>query len=107
DGCARPYLRERRPRPGPDHPHLCDRRRVDPPMGRRGDCLGLRACGGGRRIVGEGTTSPGGTVNVLAVAVAGRGLFAPHAPVFAADDEALLRGRAVFETTRVYGGRPF
>ena len=57
--------------------------------------------------MGEGTTSPGGTVNVLAVAVAGRGLVDPHAPVFAADDEALLRGRAVFETTRVYGGRPF
>jgi 4-amino-4-deoxychorismate lyase len=46
-------------------------------------------------------------VNVLAVAVAGRGLVDPHAPVFSADDEALLRGRAVFETTRVYGGRPF
>lgn len=46
-------------------------------------------------------------MNVLAVAVAGRGLVDPHAPVFAADDEALLRGRAVFETTRVYGGRPF
>jgi branched-subunit amino acid aminotransferase/4-amino-4-deoxychorismate lyase len=46
-------------------------------------------------------------VNVLAVAVAGRGLVDPHAPVFAADDEALLRGRAVFETTRVYDGRPF
>ena len=46
-------------------------------------------------------------MNVLAVAVAGRGLVDPHAPVFSADDEALLRGRAVFETTRVYGGRPF
>ena len=46
-------------------------------------------------------------MNVLAVAVAGRGLVDPHAPVFAADDEALLRGRAVFETTRVYDGRPF
>jgi 4-amino-4-deoxychorismate lyase len=46
-------------------------------------------------------------VNVLSVAVAGRGLVDPHAPVFSADDEALLRGRAVFETTRVYGGRPF
>jgi branched-subunit amino acid aminotransferase/4-amino-4-deoxychorismate lyase len=46
-------------------------------------------------------------VNVLAVAVAGRGLVDPHAPVFSADDEALLRGRAVFETARVYGGRPF
>jgi branched-subunit amino acid aminotransferase/4-amino-4-deoxychorismate lyase len=46
-------------------------------------------------------------VNVLAVAVAGRGLVDPHAPVFAADDESLLRGRAVFETTRIYDGRPF
>ncbi|MDE3025127.1 MAG: aminotransferase class IV family protein [Acidobacteriota bacterium] len=46
-------------------------------------------------------------MNVLAVAVAGRGLVDPQAPVFAADDEALLRGRAVFETARVYGGRPF
>lgn len=46
-------------------------------------------------------------MNVLAVAVAGRGLVDPHAPVFAADDEALLRGRAVFETARVYEGRPF
>jgi 4-amino-4-deoxychorismate lyase len=27
--------------------------------------------------------------------------------VLPADDEALLRGRAVFETLRVYGGRPF
>jgi branched-subunit amino acid aminotransferase/4-amino-4-deoxychorismate lyase len=46
-------------------------------------------------------------VNVLAVAVAGRGLVDPHEPVFRADDEALLRGRAVFETARVYDGRPF
>jgi len=46
-------------------------------------------------------------MNVLAVAVAGRGLVDPGEPVFAADDEALLRGRSVFETTRVYGGRPF
>jgi branched-chain amino acid aminotransferase len=46
-------------------------------------------------------------MNVLAVAVAGRGLVEPHVAVFRADDEALLRGRAVFETTRVYDGRPF
>lgn len=46
-------------------------------------------------------------MNVLAVAVAGRGLVDPHEPVFPADDEALLRGRAVFETARVYDGRPF
>jgi branched-subunit amino acid aminotransferase/4-amino-4-deoxychorismate lyase len=46
-------------------------------------------------------------VKVLSVAVAGRGLVEPHAPVFTADDEALLRGRAVFETARTYDGRPF
>ena len=46
-------------------------------------------------------------MNVLAVAVAGRGLVDPDEPVFTAQDEALLRGRAVFETARVYGGRPF
>lgn len=46
-------------------------------------------------------------MSVLAVAVAGRGLVDPREPVFAADDEALLRGRSVFETVRVYGGRPF
>jgi branched-subunit amino acid aminotransferase/4-amino-4-deoxychorismate lyase len=46
-------------------------------------------------------------MNVLGVAVSGRGLVRPGEPVFRADDEALLRGRAAFETTRVYGGRPF
>jgi 4-amino-4-deoxychorismate lyase len=46
-------------------------------------------------------------MDVCAVAVAGRGLVEPGDPVFAADDEALLRGRSVFETARVYGGRPF
>ena len=46
-------------------------------------------------------------MDVSAVAVAGRGLVDPREPVFAADDEALLRGRSVFETVRVYGGRPF
>jgi 4-amino-4-deoxychorismate lyase len=43
----------------------------------------------------------------LAVAVAGRGLVDPAEPVFGSGDEALLRGRAAFETTRVYGGTPF
>jgi 4-amino-4-deoxychorismate lyase len=46
-------------------------------------------------------------MDVRAVAVAGRGLVDPEEPVFAANDEALLRGRSVFETARVYGGRPF
>jgi 4-amino-4-deoxychorismate lyase len=43
----------------------------------------------------------------LALAVSGRGLVDPSEPVLRADDEALLRGRAAFETLRVYGGRPF
>jgi branched-subunit amino acid aminotransferase/4-amino-4-deoxychorismate lyase len=46
-------------------------------------------------------------MTLLAVAVAGRGLVDPAGPVFAADDEALLRGSAAFETLPVYGGRPF
>jgi 4-amino-4-deoxychorismate lyase len=44
---------------------------------------------------------------LLAVAVAGRGVVDPDEPVLHADDEALLRGRAAFETIRVYAGRPF
>jgi 4-amino-4-deoxychorismate lyase len=44
---------------------------------------------------------------VLAVAISGRGLVDPHEPVLLADDQALTRGRAVFETLRVYRGRPF
>jgi 4-amino-4-deoxychorismate lyase len=43
----------------------------------------------------------------LAVAVSGRGLVEPGEPVLAADDEGFTRGRAAFETMRVYGGRPF
>jgi 4-amino-4-deoxychorismate lyase len=46
-------------------------------------------------------------MTLLAVAVSGRGVVDPDAPVLHADDEALIRGRAVFETLRVYGGRPF
>ena len=49
----------------------------------------------------------GARMTLLAAAVAGRGLVDPAAPVFAADDEALLRGSAAFETLPVYGGRPF
>jgi 4-amino-4-deoxychorismate lyase len=44
---------------------------------------------------------------LLAVAVSGRGVVDPAEPVLRADDEALLRGRGVFETLRVYGGNPF
>jgi 4-amino-4-deoxychorismate lyase len=46
-------------------------------------------------------------MTLLALAVTGRGLVDPDLPVLHADDEALLRGRAAFETLRVYGGRPF
>jgi len=46
-------------------------------------------------------------MDACAVAVAGRGVVDPREPVFAADDDALLRGRAIFETARVYAGRPF
>jgi 4-amino-4-deoxychorismate lyase len=46
-------------------------------------------------------------VTTLALAVLGRGLVDPAQPVLRADDEALLRGRAAFETTRVYAGKPF
>ena len=46
-------------------------------------------------------------MSLLALAVAGRGLVDPGEAVVRADDEALLRGRAAFETLRVYDGRPF
>ena len=46
-------------------------------------------------------------MTVLALAVTGRGLVDPAEPVIRADDEGLLRGRAAFETLKVYGGRPF
>jgi branched-subunit amino acid aminotransferase/4-amino-4-deoxychorismate lyase len=46
-------------------------------------------------------------VRLLAVAVHGRGLVDPAEPVFRADDEALLRGSAAFETLPVYGSEPF
>jgi branched-subunit amino acid aminotransferase/4-amino-4-deoxychorismate lyase len=46
-------------------------------------------------------------VTLLALAVSGQGLVDPGEPVVHADDEGFLRGRAAFETVRVYGGRPF
>ena len=46
-------------------------------------------------------------MSVLALAIGGRGLVDPGEPALHADDEAFLRGRAAFETIRVYGGRPF
>ncbi|HEY7793820.1 MAG TPA: aminotransferase class IV [Gaiellaceae bacterium] len=46
-------------------------------------------------------------MSLLALAVGGRGVVDPAEPVLRADDEALMRGRAAFETIRVYGGTPF
>ena len=44
---------------------------------------------------------------LLAAAISGRGLVDPSQPALAPDDEGFTRGRAAFETMRVYGGRPF
>ncbi len=46
-------------------------------------------------------------MTLLAVYRLGAGALPPEEPVLHADDEGFLRGRAVFETLRVYGGRPF
>jgi branched-subunit amino acid aminotransferase/4-amino-4-deoxychorismate lyase len=46
-------------------------------------------------------------MTLLDVHAIGRGPLPPDRPVLHADDEGFLRGRAVFETLRVYGGRPF
>ena len=46
-------------------------------------------------------------MSLLGLAVSGRGVVDPGEPVLRADDEALLRGRAAFETIRVYDGQPF
>jgi 4-amino-4-deoxychorismate lyase len=46
-------------------------------------------------------------MTLLAVALRGRGSVPPDEPVLHGDDEGLLRGRAAFETTRIYAGRPF
>ena len=44
-------------------------------------------------------------MTLLAVAVAGRGVVDPAEPVFFADDEAVVRGTAAFETVRIRRGR--
>ena len=44
---------------------------------------------------------------LLAAAVSGRGVVDPTQAVVAANDEGFSRGRAAFETLRVYGSRPF
>jgi 4-amino-4-deoxychorismate lyase len=46
-------------------------------------------------------------VTLVALAQLGRGVVPAGEPVLHADDEGVLRGRAVFETLRVYGGVPF
>lgn len=46
-------------------------------------------------------------MSVLAAAVSGRGLVDPAEAVVACDDDGFARGRAAFETLRVYGGRPY
>lgn len=46
-------------------------------------------------------------MTILALGVVGRGLVDPEEPVLHADDQGLQRGRAAFETLRVYAGRPF
>jgi 4-amino-4-deoxychorismate lyase len=46
-------------------------------------------------------------LRILALAVGGRGVVDPNEPILHADDEGFLRGRAAFETIRVYSGRPF
>jgi branched-subunit amino acid aminotransferase/4-amino-4-deoxychorismate lyase len=46
-------------------------------------------------------------MSLLALAQLGRGAVPPDEPVLRGDDEGVLRGRAVFETLRVYDGRPF
>ena len=46
-------------------------------------------------------------MTLVALAQLGRGVVPVDEPVLYVDDEGVLRGRAVFETLRVYGGVPF
>ena len=46
-------------------------------------------------------------MTLVALAQLGRGIVPVDQPVLYVDDEGVLRGRAVFETLRVYGGVPF
>ena len=54
DGRARDDPRQRRPRARAHDPHLRARRGAHPPLGRRGDRLGLRSRGRDRGVVDEG-----------------------------------------------------
>src|SRR5207248_7111745 len=80
-------------------------------LGRRRHRLGLRSGGRDRGVVGEGAAAargdrlPGARLSLLSLAVAGRGVVDPAEPVFFADDEAVVRGTAAFETIRVRRGR--
>ena len=47
------------------------------------------------------------SVRMRAAAVSGRGVVDPDEAVIACDDEGFARGRAAFETLRVYDGTPF
>ena len=129
DGGARTRPRERRPRARAHDPDVRDRRRAPPPVGRRRHRLGLRPGRGGRGVArrrrrrcstrsaprsGRGalrvsSTSGelGGERRPLAAAVSGRGVVDPDDAVVACDDEGFARGRAAFETLRVYDGGPF
>ena len=57
-----------------------------------------------RPLLDRAACAGGGVSPLLAAAVAGRGLVEPATPVFYADDEALLRGAAAFETVRIRHG---
>ena len=118
DGRARHGPAERRPRPRAHDPHVRGRGRPHPPLGRRRDRLGLRAGGGDRaetwvkaraaaRRARRAAPRARARDDAARARRGGRGVVDPDVPVLHADDEALLRGRAAFETLRVYGGRPF
>ena len=65
----------------------------------------------GRRVDGRraAVSEPAGSRSLrpLSAAVSGRGVVEPGDAVVACDDEGFGRGRAAFETLRVYDGRPF
>ena len=61
----------------------------------------------GARVQVWAVRAPVTATSLLAAAVSGRGLVDPAEPVLVADDEGFTRGRAAFETMRVYEGRPF